>query len=79
MTPAKHLPPPSLPPRQRLTLDPSEHVSLLLDHISEATGVPRSQVVMGALLDALPALVARADAITKRHGELSARTRTAKR
>ena len=79
MAPAKQSLPPVLPTRQRLTLDPSEHVSLLLDHISEATGVPRSQVVMGALLDALPALVARADAITKRHGELSARTRTAKR
>lgn len=63
------------PSRQRLTLDPSEQVSLLLDHVSEATGVPRSQIVLGALLDALPALVARADAIGKRHGEIKGRKR----
>lgn len=63
-------PPPSAD-RQRLSLDLAQPVSLLLDHVSAATGVPKSQLVLSALLDALPALVERADALKKRQVELS--------
>lgn len=75
MSPSPTHNPSAAAPRQRLTLDPSEQVSLLLDHVSDATGVPRSQIVLAALLDALPDLVARADAIVKRHGELKGKKR----
>jgi hypothetical protein len=63
--------PPPAGDRQRLSLDLAPTVSLLLDHVSVATGVPKSQVVLQAVLDALPALLERADAIRKRHGELA--------
>lgn len=52
--------------RQRLSLDLAPAVALLLDHVSSATGVPRSQLATEALLAALPALLERADGITKR-------------
>jgi hypothetical protein len=47
----------------------------LLDHISEVTGVAKSQIVYGALLDAMADLVERADAIKKRQVELAAPSR----
>lgn len=62
---------PGQPVRPRLTLDLSEPVSLLLDHISDITGVPRTQLANQALLDALPDLLARADALKKRYSELN--------
>lgn len=64
---------PQTPPagdRQRLSLDLAQPVSLLLDHVSAVTGVPKSQLVLGALLDALPGLVERADALKRRQVEL---------
>lgn len=61
---------PGPPVRERLTLDLSAQVSLLLDHISHVTGAPRSQIAVQALLEALPHLVERADAIKKRSTEL---------
>lgn len=61
---------PGPPARERLTLDLSAQVSLLLDHISQVTGSPRSQIAVQALLEALPHLVERADAIKKRSNEL---------
>jgi hypothetical protein len=66
--------PTNLPPagdRQRLSLDLAQPVSLLLDHVSAITGVPKSQLVLGALLDALPAMVERADGLKKRQVELA--------
>lgn len=66
--------PNTLPPagdRQRLSLDLAQPVSLLLDHISAITGVPKSQLVLSALLDALPAMLERADGLKRRHGELA--------
>lgn len=63
------LPPqsPTVADRQRLSLDLSPPVSALLDHVSTVTGVPRSQVALAALLDALPVLVERADQVQARH------------
>lgn len=63
--------PPLVADRQRLSLDLAQPVVLLLDHVSAVTGVPKSQLVLGALLDALPGLVDRADALKKRQGELA--------
>lgn len=64
-------PPVPVPPaRERLTLDLSHQVSSLLDHISGVTGSPRSQIALQALLESLPGLVERADAIKRRAGEL---------
>ena len=57
--------------RQRLSLDLSPVVSSHLDHISEVTGQTKSAIVAGALLDALPDLLARADGLKKRHVELA--------
>ena len=62
--------PPS-PPRDRLSLDVSPSVSLLLDHISGITGTPKAQLVSQALLDALPSLLERADLLKRRSVELS--------
>lgn len=56
--------------RSRISVEISPVVAGLLDHISDITGVSRAQIVNGALLDALPQLVARADALKKRQGEL---------
>ena len=56
--------------RERLTLDLAGPVSSLLDHISQVTGSPRSQIALQAILEALPQLVERADAIRKRSNEL---------
>lgn len=65
--------PPAAAPsgRDRLTLDLSGPVSSLLDHISQSTGSPRSQIALQAILEALPQLVERADAIKKRSNELA--------
>jgi hypothetical protein len=52
--------------RTRLTVDLSPAVLSLLDHVSGVTGVTRTQLVGQVLVDALPALVARADEIQKR-------------
>lgn len=56
--------------RERLSLDLSPSVSLLLSHVSVVTGVPKSQLVVQAVLDALPGLLERADTLQKRHGVL---------
>lgn len=66
-------PPPvaSSPERIRLSIELSKPVSLLLDHIVEVTGGTRSQVAAQVLCDALPGLVDRTDAISKRARELS--------
>jgi predicted transcriptional regulator len=65
---------PTSPPsaeRFRLSVELSPVVSSHLDHISEITGQTKAAIVAGALLDALPDLLARADGIKKRHAELS--------
>ena len=65
---------PKTPPpveRNRISVDFSPVVSSHLDHISEVTGVSKAGIVSGALLEALPALLARADALKKRHQELA--------
>lgn len=58
------------PERSRISVDVSAVVSSHLDHISEITGVSKSGLVAGALLDALPDLLVRADGLKKRHQEL---------
>lgn len=65
--------------RQRLSLDLAPAVTLLLDHIAAVTGATKSQIVLGALLDALPDLVERADALKKRQVELTPRPQGGKR
>lgn len=60
--------------RSRLQLDLAEPVSLLLDHASNVLGVPRSQLALQALLQALPGLVEQADQVRKRSRELSQAT-----
>lgn len=57
--------------RQRLSLDLAPGVAVLLDHVSTVTGVPKSQVAMQALLEALPALLERAESIQKRHSAVA--------
>lgn len=57
--------------RNRISLDVSEVVASHLDHIGVVTGQTRSAIVASALLDALPDYLARADALKKRHSELS--------
>jgi predicted transcriptional regulator len=59
------------PERTRLSVDLSPVISSHLDHISDVTGVTKSGIIAGALLDALPALLARADGLKKRHQELA--------
>lgn len=66
MAPSAPAKSPAAPERQRLSLDLSPQVALLLDHVSELTGVPRSQLATEALLVALPALLERAEGIQKR-------------
>jgi hypothetical protein len=57
--------------RDRLSLDLSPSVSLLLDHISGVTGTPKSQIVSLALIEALPLLLERADGLAKRARDIS--------
>lgn len=56
--------------RSRISVELSGVVSSHLDHISEVTGQTKAAIVASALLDALPGLLARADGLKKRHGEL---------
>jgi uncharacterized protein YgbK (DUF1537 family) len=65
------IPTPDEQARQRLQMDLSPAVASLLDHVVFVTGGTRSSVVLQALLDALPALVERADSIKKRHVEIT--------
>lgn len=62
---------PAAPDRARLSLDLAPPVASLLEHVSNVTGVPRSQVVVQALLDALPALLDRVDGLSRRHQALT--------
>jgi hypothetical protein len=57
--------------RSRPSIELSLSVSLLLDHICEVTGTTKAGIISGALLDALPSLLARADALKKRHTEIA--------
>ena len=59
------------PERQRIAFDLSQSAAGFLEHVSEVTGVSKAGIATAALLVALPALLARADAIKKRHGVLS--------
>jgi hypothetical protein len=69
VTPQKQNLPPSAD-RSRVSIDLSSHVSLLLDHVCEVTGASKSQVVLTALMDALPCLLERSDALQKRSAAL---------
>lgn len=57
--------------RARLTLELSPTVASLLEHVSEITGTPKTQLVQSALLAALPEVLAAADGLKKRHSELN--------
>lgn len=58
-------------PRPRLSIELSAVVSSHLDHISDITGETKASIVSGALLEALPELLARADGLKKRANELT--------
>lgn len=58
-------------PRIRITVDVAPEVALLLDYISATTGSPRTHIVLQPLLDALPAMLDRADSIKKRSAQLT--------
>lgn len=57
--------------RTRITVDVAPEVALLLDHISSFTGTSRSQLVLQAVTDSLPAWLDLADTIKRRSGELA--------
>lgn len=57
--------------RNRISLDVSNVVLSHLDHISAITGQSKSAIVANCLVDALPEILSRADALKKRHSELS--------
>lgn len=57
--------------RSRLSVELSPIVMSHLDHISEVTGQSKAALVVSALMDALPELLARADGLKKRHHELT--------
>lgn len=65
MQQSKKMPPaPPVPPdRVRIALDLSPGVAAILDRISDGFGVPRSQVVIQAVIDALPRLVERLEGL----------------
>ena len=65
--------------RIRLSLELSQPVSQLLDHVVAVTGGTRSQVAMHALAEALPGLVERADFIRKRAREMQPPAQNAKK
>lgn len=56
--------------RYRISVDLSAVVSSHLDHISEITGQSKSAIVAASFLDALPALLARADGLKKLHQQM---------
>lgn len=60
----------SEPVRSRVQLELSPPVLSCLDHICEVTGSTRTQLVNAALMEALPGLIERADAVAKRSREL---------
>lgn len=51
--------------KPRIGIDLSPPVLLLLDHVCEVTGAARTTVITEALLQALPALIERAEFISK--------------
>ena len=57
--------------RTRVAIELSPAVSLLLDHVCEVTGSNKSQVVLAALMDALPGLLERSDSLQKRSAALA--------
>jgi len=57
--------------KSRLSLELSPTVSQLLEHVSEVTGTPKTQLVQAALVEALPDFLERADRFKKRSQELS--------
>lgn len=61
----------SVSSRSRITIELSTQVSLLLDYVADVTGATKSQVINSALLDALPALLERAEVLQKRGNALS--------
>ena len=67
---AKSSPPGQASDRTRLSLDVPPGVLLLLDHCAEVTGQSRTQLVLAALVEQLPVLIERADALRKRVREL---------
>ena len=59
------------PDRTRLSVDLSAVVMSHPDHISEITGQSKAAIISACLVEALPELLARADALKKRHTELN--------
>lgn len=62
---------PVLPGRNRLQVEVSDAMVLLLGHVEDVLGLKQSEVVRQALLQVLPGLVDQADQVKKRSKELS--------
>jgi len=62
---------PSIPDRSRLSVELSPVISSHLDHISEITGQSKAAIVAACLVESMPEILARADALKKRFQELS--------
>jgi predicted transcriptional regulator len=62
---------PSTPDRSRLSVELSPVISSHLDHISEITGQSKAAIVSACLVESMPDILARADALKKRFQELS--------
>lgn len=62
---------PSTPDRSRLSVELSPVISSHLDHISEITGQSKAAIVSACLVESMPEILARADALKKRHQELN--------
>lgn len=60
----------TLDARRRVQLSLSEPVQAILAHIEAQLGLTRTQVCEMALMEALPALLERADLVKRRSGEL---------
>ena len=58
--------------RPRLSIELSPAATLLLDHVAEVMGTTKTQVIISALVDALPGLIERADLLAKRSQALGA-------
>ncbi|MBS0442993.1 MAG: hypothetical protein JSR38_13635 [Proteobacteria bacterium] len=74
MTPTPSKPAPIEAGRNRLQVEVSDPVLLLLNHVADVLGLKQAEVVRQALLQALPGLVDQADQVRKRSKELAQAT-----
>jgi hypothetical protein len=71
MTPTPPKQPAAEPGRNRIQVEVSDPVLLLLNHVADVLGLKQSEIVRQALVQALPGLVDQADQVRKRSKELA--------